>query len=417
MALKDLIEHSPRRRSFLKSLAAGTAGALAFPLASAGSQKNPAQTAPPGKIRRDGMVYRRLGRTGLYISEISLGGSPLPDERLLFRLIERGINYIDTSDTYENGNCERKVGRLFKALGRDQISVHARFHLTGPWTEASIISSVEASLRRLGTDYVEVLGIHGVENPNHVTDERILGAFAKLKAQGKFRFRGLTCHVNQHTVIPKAVECGLYDIIQIGYNVFDILETEKEVKTYSDYLGESGIRKLIDLAHSLDVGITAMKTLKIGGRRQDLSVYQSKGSTLIQAMLKWVLENEHISAVVTEILNEEQMEQDLAVVGVPLSPADQRMLYVHVAANAREYCHFCGLCQAACPAGVRTADLSRCLAYHESYGKTGHARARFGEIMAMGGVPACGNCGACKRACPYGLDVRERTQRAAAALA
>ena len=417
MALKDLIEHSPRRRIFLKSLAAGTASVLASPMASAGSQINPAQTAPPGKIRRDGMVYRRLGRTGLYISEISLGGSPLPDERLLFRLIERGINYIDTSDTYENGNCERKVGRLFKALGRDKIYVHARFHLTGPWTEASIISSVEASLRRLGTDYVEVLGIHGVENPDHVTDERILGAFAKLKAQGKFRFRGLTCHVNQHTVIPKAVECGLYDIIQIGYNVFDILETEKEVKTYSDYLGESGTRKLIDLAHNLDVGITAMKTLKIGGRRQDLSVYQSKGSTLIQAMLKWVLENEHISAVVTEILNEEQMEQDLAVVGVPLSPADQRMLYVHVAANAREYCHFCGLCQAACPAGVRTADLSRCLVYHESYGKSGSARAQFGEIMAMGGVPACGDCGACERACPYGLDVRERMQRAAAALA
>ena len=60
------------------------------------------------------MVYRRLGRTGLLISEISLGGSPLPDERLFFRLIERGINYIDASESYENGNVERLIGRAFK---------------------------------------------------------------------------------------------------------------------------------------------------------------------------------------------------------------------------------------------------------------------------------------------------------------
>ena len=186
------------------------------------------EVAHPRSVLRDGMVYRRLGRTGLQISEISLGGSPLPDERLLFQLIERGINYIDTSDSYENGNCERKVGRLFKAFGRDKIYIHARFHLEGRWTEASIIASVEGSLSRLATDQAEILGIHGVENPDHLTDERILGAFEKLQAQGKCRFRGLTCHVNQHAVIPKAVDSGLYDMVQIGYNVFDIQETEKD---------------------------------------------------------------------------------------------------------------------------------------------------------------------------------------------
>ena len=87
-----------------------------------------------------------------------------------------------------------------------------------------------------------------------------------------------------------------------------------------DYLGESGIRKLIDLAYGKDVGVIAMKVLKVGGRRQDLAARKDGGAALFQAMLKWALENVKLAAVVTEVLNESQMEQDLAVVGRPLRP-------------------------------------------------------------------------------------------------
>jgi len=360
------------------------------------------------------MVYRRLGRTGLLISEISLGGSPLPDERLFFRLIERGINYIDASESYENGNVERLIGRAFKTFGRDKLLVHTRFHLRKSFSEAGIIASAEASLRRLDTDHVEVLGIHGVEDPAHLTDERVQAAFEKLKAQGKCLFRGLTCHANQHVIIPKAVECGLYDMVQIGYNVFDILETEKDVRTYGDYLGESGIRKLIDLAHGKDVGVIAMKVLKVGGRRQDLAARKDGGAALFQAMLKWALENVKLAAVVTEILNEEEMKEDLGVIGLAPTAAERRMLYAHVAANAGSFCHLCGLCQAACPAGIRTSDVSRCLAYFESYGKRSRARAEYAELRPA--ASACRDCAACERACPYGISVRERTRRATSTL-
>ncbi|HEX2694985.1 MAG TPA: 4Fe-4S dicluster domain-containing protein, partial [Acidobacteriota bacterium] len=241
--------------------------------------------------------------------------------------------------------------------------------------------------------------------------------FERLKQEGAFRFRGLSCHANQDEVVRKAVDCGLYDMVQVGYNVFDIQETEKDVRTYGDYLGESGVRRLIDLAAAKDVGVTAMKVLKVGGRRQDLAGTVTGGATLFQAMLKWALADDRVAAVVTEILNESQMEEDLAVVGRPLTAADRRVLHDHVAANARGYCHFCGLCQAACPAGVRTADISRCLAYAESYGKTERARSEFREIPEERGARACGDCGACERACPYGLSVRGRTRRASALFA
>jgi predicted aldo/keto reductase-like oxidoreductase len=291
MSIKDLIEHDPGRRSFLKTLAAGTAAAVAGRGLPALGQEPAAPALAAGKVVRDGMVYRRLGRTGLHISEIALGGSPLPDERLLFRLIERGVNYLDVSESYENGNVERLAGRALKTFGRDRIMIHTRFHLRERSTEDGVIASVEASLRRLGTDHVEVLGIHGVEDPKDLTDGRVLGAFEKLKAQGKFLFRGVTCHVNQHAVIPEAVAGGLYDMVQIGYNVFDIQETEKDVRVYGDYLGESGIRRLIDLAAGKDVGVTAMKVLKVGGRRQDLA----GGATLFQAMLKWALADDRVA--------------------------------------------------------------------------------------------------------------------------
>lgn len=419
MAIKDIVGHSPKRRDFLKILAAGTAAGVGCRTIPPGPRAETGALAPAGpsgsgRIIKGGMAYRRLGRTGLIISEICLGGSPLPDERLLFRLIERGINYIDTSDNYENGNVERLAGRAFKTFGRDKIHVHARFHLNEASTEASIIESVEKSLQRLGTDQVEILGIHGVEDPADLTDPRVDGAFEKLKTQGKFVYRGVTCHSNQHIVIPRAIESGRYDMVQLGFNVFDIQETETDVKTYGDYLGESGIRKLIDLAAGKDIGVIAMKVLKVGGRRQNLAGANQEGTTIFQAMLKWALAEPKLASVVTEILNEQQMEEDLAVIGKPLTVADRRMLHAHVAANAKDYCHFCGVCQSVCPSGVPTTGISRSLVYAESYGRPGRAREMMKAIGAVGSARACRNCGACEDACPYGLAVRARTRRALA---
>lgn len=413
MAVDDLIRHSAARRQVLKSLAGGTAAAGIFRKASSATAGLSRQTAAPAKIEREGMTYRRLGRTGLYISEIALGGSPLPDESFLRRLIDRGINYIDVSDSYENGNAERKLGRLWKAVGRDKVYAHTRFHLTRGFSEQSIIASVEGSLRRLAVEAVDILGIHGVEDPDQVTDERVLGAFEKLRAQGKFRFRGLTCHVNQQAVIPQAVASGYYDMVQIGYNVFDVAETDKNVQVYSDYLGESGISKIIDLAYSRDVGVTAMKVLKVGGRRQDLTGAAAEGLSLYQAMIKWALGNEKLAAVVIEIMNTAQMDEDLAAVGRRLSREERLLLHAHVAAQAGDYCHFCGSCQQACPRGIRTADLSRALVYAESYGKAARAKAVMAQATEQKPLADCRDCGACEAACPYGLAVRRRSERAA----
>jgi len=400
---EDAIKRPYGRRRFVKHLAAGAAAVVAgIPQ----SVLKPCQE--DFHVKKGEMYFRRLGRTGLLISEISLGGSPLPDWSLFREIIDRGVNYIDTSHNYSNGNSERQIGRLFKEIGRDKVHFSTKFHVRGSYTEASLIESVEGSLRRLETDIIDVLSVHGVENEADLTDQRVLGAFEKLKAAGKYKFRGLSCHTNHQRVIKTAVDCGYYDMVQMGYNVFDIQESETNVKTYEDYLGQSGIKDLIAYAKAKDVGVIAMKTLRVGGRRQDLERYRTGTASIFQAMLKWALENKNLAAVVTEILNHDQMREDLAAVRIPLSAAERKSLFLHVAEHAKNYCHMCGACQENCPSRIRTTDIQRYLAYAESYGKNSLAKAMYARLAPEETALACRDCGACRRHCPYGVDVRKR---------
>jgi hypothetical protein len=400
------------RRTFIKTMAGGAA-VLGSALA---GWPGRGQT-PPARPDKGGMAFRRLGRTGLLISEVSLGSSPLPDPDLLRAIIDRGVNYIDTSHNYDNGNAERQIGRLLKDVGRDRVHVATKFHVAPRDTPDSIIASVHGSLRRLGIETIDVLMIHGAETAAVLVDERVLEAYERLKKEGAFRFRGLSCHANQDEVVRKAVDCGLYDMVQVGYNVFDIQEPGGVVETYPDYLGASGIRALIDLAQAKDVGVVAMKTLKVGGRRQDLERYKTGTVSIYQAMLKWVLDDARVASAVTEILNRGQMEEDLGAAGVKLAAAERRTLVRYVRENGADYCHGCAGCRRACPAGIDSPAMLRALAYHESYGKGDRARAAFASCSVEENAASCRDCGACEEACPYGVPVRSRVREARLVLA
>ncbi len=396
------------RRKFLKGLALGAFSAPLF------SKKMLAFQDQMDREKKGEMFYRRLGRTDLQISEISLGGSPMPDWALLTQIVEHGVNYIDSSHSYSNGNSERAIGRLFKEMGRDKLYVGTKFHARRNWNEQTILKSVDGSLKRLQTDHIDVLLIHGVDNEETLTDERVLSAYDKMRKQGKFRFTGISCHSNHHKVVKKAIECGHYDMVQLGYNVFDIEDTDEEqdIETYDDYLGTSGIRQLISLAKSKDVGIIAMKALKVAGRRQKLEKYKIDGNSIFQIMLKWALSNTNIASVVTEILTFKQMEEDLAVVHHPLIAREQSALYRYVAENSKDYCHMCGQCELHCPEGVKTTTILRYLAYYEGYEKHDRAKRDYQSLRPEERATSCQNCGRCEGLCPYGIAIRKRIEYA-----
>jgi predicted aldo/keto reductase-like oxidoreductase len=402
----------PSRRKFLGNLAlSGLASIGQIP----GALRPGAGQTTKGK--KGAMSYRRLGRTKLAVSEISLGGSPLPDWSLFREIIDRGVNYIDTSTSYGNGNSERQVGRLFQEIGRDKVFVCTKFHLRGSWDKTTILRSVAGSLERLKTDYIDVLSIHGAERPEDLLDERVAAAFESFKKEGKCRFSGLSCHSNHEAVVRTAVECGRYDVIQVGYNVFDIEEPGRDVETYDDYLGLSRIRDLIGMAAEHDVGVIAMKTLKVGGRRQNLDRYRTGTASIFQAMLKWVLEDRRVASAVIEMLNRQEMEEDLAAAGTALTSEERSALWHHVAENGRDTCRQCARCRRSCPSHLATTEILRLLAYHESYGKTAAAKAAYSDLSPAETVLACRDCGYCERSCPYGVRIRAGLGRAHALFA
>jgi len=140
------------------------------------------------------MEYRQLGRSDLHVSSIGLGAvtfSREVDETTAFTIIDhaldRGINLIDTAEAYNKGGSETVVGNWLKTRGQRNNVVLAT-KLIPPLTKERIPQAVEASLRRLQTDVIDLYQIHAFDK-NTPLDES-LEALGKLVAQGKVRYLG-----------------------------------------------------------------------------------------------------------------------------------------------------------------------------------------------------------------------------------
>ncbi len=401
-----------RRRFLGSTLSVAALAALGEPLAEAAS---------PKIIRRGEMVYRRLGRTELMVSELGIGGSPSPEPAVFSAALDRGINYMDTSVNYGNGNGERLVGRVVKGR-RDKVHISTKFPLRRVEDNVTqgIITAAEQALQRLQTDYIDIWCIHGVTAAAPCLRDEVLEAFEKLKQQGKIRFAGVSCHRDPANVLPPIIESGRFDVVLLAFNVFSGTRVTKEDvaagKVYDNWLEESGLQKVLDLAKQHDVGLVAMKTMA-GGARQNLAKFQTGNTTLAQAKLKWVLSHDAVASALSEVLTFRILEENLGAVGQTLTPQDEALLREHVVARTREVCRFCGRCATACPARLPIPEIMRCLVYYAEHKKRNRARALY-RAVAKGYAPElCRECNACLRACPHGLDVRQRLARAHALLA
>jgi aryl-alcohol dehydrogenase-like predicted oxidoreductase len=149
------------------------------------------------------MDYRPLGRTGVHVSQLCLGtmmfgawGNTDHDDsiRIIHRALDTGINFVDTADVYSAGESEEIVGKALKDR-RDEVVLATKFW--GPMGEDPnqrgvsrrwIITEVENSLRRLGTDWIDLYQMH---RPVPDTDiDETLGALTDLVQQGKVRYIG-----------------------------------------------------------------------------------------------------------------------------------------------------------------------------------------------------------------------------------
>src|SRR5690606_7872736 len=110
-------------------------------------------------------AYRRLGRTGLEISDISFGSSRLRagQEDLVHFALDRGINYFDSAYGYTGGESETVLGKVL-AGQRDRVVLVSKVESSADWPASRMMEELETSLRRLRTDYIDIYMAHAVND-------------------------------------------------------------------------------------------------------------------------------------------------------------------------------------------------------------------------------------------------------------
>jgi aryl-alcohol dehydrogenase-like predicted oxidoreductase len=186
------------------------------------------------------MEKRTLGRTGLKVSVLGYGagavggpaprGGPADQARAAARAIEAGINYFDTAALYGNGESERNLGRVLKALKADVI-VGTKVRLS-PEHRADVAKAIaqgmDDSLKRMGRDHVDLFQLH---NPLVAQDggdklaidialNEVAPALEKLRKAGKTRFIGLS-GVGETAALQRAIDSKLFDTVQVVYNALN----------------------------------------------------------------------------------------------------------------------------------------------------------------------------------------------------
>jgi len=335
------------------------------------------------------VTYSTLGRTGLKVSRVGCGVGITPDPRVIHRAIDLGVNYFDTGRMYGEGNSERIAGSALKGT-RDKIVLASK---TDGKTKDEVFRDIEASLKALQTDYVDVWHLHSRDTPEAITDEAV-AACEILKKQGKARFIGVSTH-DINAVVDRILGLGKFDVVQTNYS----------------YALNAPFRKAaIARLHEAGIGVVAMKVIiAVAGFVPKQIILTGEGPL---AALKWVLLNPAISTTVPYMKNIAEVEMNVRAMTEPYTPADEKMLYVLNQEIRPLYCRMCYECKGKCPKGLPIPEELRFLAYYDFGGDFKQARAGFSRLPHEIRRIRCSACSQCAIQCPHGVKVRDRLIRA-----
>jgi voltage-dependent potassium channel beta subunit len=293
------------------------------------------------------MHYRRLGRSGLKVSEISLGswitfGSQIEEgtaDTLLHEAFEAGINFFDNADMYANGRSEIVMGSAIKDLPREELVISSKvFWPTGKGPNARGLSrkhvteSIHASLKRLGTDYVDMYFCHRFDPDTPV--EEVVRTMDDLVHQGKILYWGTSEWeaaqvmeaigvARQYGLIPPSMEQPQYNLFHrkrvedsimpicreagLGLTTFSPLYYGVLTGKYNNGIPDGSRASLEDYAWIRD-RITPERVnivKKLTDVANDLSVTPS------QLAIAWILRRKEVSSVITGASRPEQLDENL----------------------------------------------------------------------------------------------------------
>ncbi|MGD8258243.1 MAG: aldo/keto reductase [Desulfobacterales bacterium] len=359
----------PDRRDFLKKAAAIGLGATV------GSSfvGRPRQALSQITLPQEPVPRKPFGRSGTMVSTLSLGGmfDILNNRLMLAKALDWGVSYWDTAEGYGRGRSEEGIGRWFarNPNSRQQVFLVTKLSLR---RGKDFTPRLEKSLKRLHTDYVDLLFVHGIRGIDEM--EASLETWSKaMKKAGKIKLFGFSTHSNMEECLEGAAKLPWIDGIMFTYNY--------------RLMHESRMNKAVDACYRAGIGLTAMKTQGGGPVKSDSESeikmagrFMQKGFTDHQAKLMAVWSDRRIASICSQMPNLTILATNsvAAVDQTRLSQTDRAFLAQHARETCSDYCAGCGrLCSDVLTKNVPINDVMRCLMYFHSYQDLELARSTF----------------------------------------
>lgn len=261
----------------------------------------------------------RFGKTNLSVTRIALGGYPFGGVNkargwdpftaagrqtaiaTVHAALDAGINYIDTAPSYGNGNSESIIGEA-TARRRDEFTLATKVSYRN-LTTAEVTASVEASLRRLRTDVIDVLQFHGGmytdAEVQHILNGGLLDALVTLRDQGKVRFLGFT--VEEPWTAQPLIASGAFAVMQVRYNL----------------IYQAAALHVLNQARAADLGVATMRTMTSGMFQRiahQLAPEWQAAHDLYEVAFKFVLSDSRVHLPIVGMRWPDEVARNVAIV-------------------------------------------------------------------------------------------------------
>jgi uncharacterized protein len=341
-----------------------------------------------------------VGFGGTWISEL-----PIPEAVGVVRhAFNLGINYFDTAKL--DGDSEEKIGVALHEV-RNKCIIATK---TGSRTKKESLEDFECSLRRLRTDHLDIIQLHGIDDEK--TLAKAMGADGSLQTCKEARKRGLVDFIgitgHKPRVLARAIQSGEFDTVLVSLNI----------------VTRQALEELLPAARAHDIGVVVMKPLSAKTSNLITCLYQPSLSlisdeseikailgqdneTMASNALRYVL-SQDISTVIPGLktINEVETAAKTGEKYRGLTSKEQERFSFDLGAN---YCRDCGQCLP-CPQGINIAAILRFQTLYSGYGLRNWAKKLYAGLEVK--ADKCTDCKECDNKCHYKLQVTDKVRKA-----
>lgn len=287
-----------------------------------------------------------FGRTGLSVSVMGLGcGGPSGLGRktnkseaesiaIVRQALDLGVNYIDTAESYQT---ESMVGAALRGVDRDQVVISTKKSYRKEISPQLVRQGLEESLRRLGTDYIDIYNLHGVAAHDYPKlRAEILPTFLELRDEGKIRFIGVSEMFNEdktHQMLAESLPDDIWDVVMVGFNILN-QTARKNVfpKTIAQNIAVQvmfAVRRALSQPDKLVEALQALiDSEELNPEEVDLSdplgwvLEQSDASTIVEAAYRFCRYEPGVHVVLSGTGNPAHLAANIKALNKPPLPDD-----------------------------------------------------------------------------------------------